>query len=254
MAAAILIASPALVGAQDIFWSFSPTELVTELNFGYPDPCDDPEGPISPNGGLGSAYIFSDGLFGFDYVDVEFTTSDSGVMRFTGGETFNSTFASIGGEKFEVSDISIDSLANSGRLFSISVLQNGVDPMLGPLYDPEFNAGVGPNGAVLLARVDFEVFGTGGAELVFSLGPQSVGQIQTGALNPSFGSVTVELHPPHVGTCPGDLNFDGLVTFGDIAPFIGLLKSGSFQDEADMNSDGAVDFADIPLFIARLAQ
>ena len=46
VAAAILIASPALVSAQDIFWSFSRTELATTSS-----------GEL---GQTGSAYIFSD--------------------------------------------------------------------------------------------------------------------------------------------------------------------------------------------------
>jgi len=50
----------------------------------------------------------------------------------------------------------------------------------------------------------------------------------------------------------GDINMDGGVGFGDIAPFIAVLQSGVFQAEADTNEDGVVDFGDIPGFIAIL--
>ena len=69
VAAAILIASPALVSAQDIFWSFSRTELATTSS-----------GEL---GQTGSAYIFSDLFFGFSAIDLDFTTS-APCVRFTG--------------------------------------------------------------------------------------------------------------------------------------------------------------------------
>ena len=50
----------------------------------------------------------------------------------------------------------------------------------------------------------------------------------------------------------GDVNQDGLVNFSDISPFIELLISGTFQNEADCNPDGAVNFSDIPAFIGIL--
>jgi len=50
----------------------------------------------------------------------------------------------------------------------------------------------------------------------------------------------------------GDVNQDGFVTFADISPFIGLLSSGVYLDEADCNQDGVVDFRDINSFIALL--
>ena len=51
----------------------------------------------------------------------------------------------------------------------------------------------------------------------------------------------------------GDVNGDGVPNFLDIAPFIAVLSSGQFQDEADINRDGVVDFLDIASFIAILS-
>ena len=56
-----------------------------------------------------------------------------------------------------------------------------------------------------------------------------------------------------VGLCPGDLDFNGVVDFGDIAPFIAILLSGIYEREADFDFDGAVTFQDIPLFIEILS-
>ena len=50
----------------------------------------------------------------------------------------------------------------------------------------------------------------------------------------------------------GDVGRDGVVDFSDIAPFIGILQSGTFLEEADCNQDGVVTFADIPAFIGIL--
>ena len=47
----------------------------------------------------------------------------------------------------------------------------------------------------------------------------------------------------------GDANQDGVIDFLDIAPFISLLSSNGFLDEADINRDGVVDFLDIGPFI-----
>ena len=51
----------------------------------------------------------------------------------------------------------------------------------------------------------------------------------------------------------GDCNFDGIVNFLDISPFIGILSAGSFLEEADVNQDGVVNFLDISPFIGILS-
>ena len=56
-----------------------------------------------------------------------------------------------------------------------------------------------------------------------------------------------------VDVLKGDLNLDGMVTFLDINPFIGVLSANEFQAEADCNCDGLVSFLDINPFIQILA-
>ena len=248
IAAAIVIASPGFVSAQDIFFSFSSTEADSTFTAGF-------------EGTSGSVYIFSDGLFGFDALDLDLATSDSNFIRFTGGEAFDPTFNILGGNRFDSTVLSIDAGGGSGNLFSVNITQNGVDPVLGPLFDPGFVADVGPNGAFLLARVDFDIVGFGNEEdLEFTLGTQGAFQFPDTILNPSFGSATVIQIAPKIGFCTGDVNQSGTIEANfsdgvdllDIAPFIAVLASGSFQQEADCNNDGVVNFFDIFPFIVIL--
>lgn len=51
----------------------------------------------------------------------------------------------------------------------------------------------------------------------------------------------------------GDCNQDGTVNFLDIFPFIEILTSGSYLEEADFNQTGEVTFLDIAPFIASLS-
>lgn len=68
-----------------------------------------------------------------------------------------------------------------------------------------------------------------------------------GALNPGTGDGGGD------PVLKGDVNLDGAITFLDINPFIVLLSSNGFQDEADCDCDGDLDFLDIQPFIDKLA-
>lgn len=241
IAAVILLASPAFVLAQDIFWSFSPTEATDSLTVDF------------VQSGVGSVYIFSDGLFGFDALDLNFTISDTSVIRIVGGEVFNPTFDVIGGTRFDFSQLMIDQANNSGKLFSVNFVENGVNPALSPLYDPNFEAAVGPNGGVLLARLDFEIVGRNStANFDFSLGLQGALQFPENELTPVFGSAVLQLEFPFGGPLLGDVNRDDDVNFFDITPFISALVH-EYQAEADIDGDGAVGFLDIAPFILLLS-
>jgi len=54
-------------------------------------------------------------------------------------------------------------------------------------------------------------------------------------------------------TLLGDVDLSGTVNFLDISPFIALLSSGGFQDEADIDRNGVVNFLDISPFIVVLS-
>ena len=51
----------------------------------------------------------------------------------------------------------------------------------------------------------------------------------------------------------GDVNTDETVDFGDIAPFINILSTMGFSEEADINGDDVVNFSDIAPFIGILS-
>ena len=237
IAVAIVIASPAFVSAQDIFWAFSSTSI--------------------PGSGFlcetTSAYIFSDRWFSFDTLDLNITTSDPDVIRFTGGEVFNPTFDFIGGERFDSALITIDAAGISGNLFLENITQNGVNSDLSPTLDPGFDNLVGANGAVLLARVDFEVVGGGGdITFGFSLGAQGAVQLPSNVLSPSFGERTLQFPGIPLTSRLGDVSDNGVVDFFDIAPFVSVLSSGGNKRQADCNQDCVVNFLDIAPFIAIL--
>ena len=50
----------------------------------------------------------------------------------------------------------------------------------------------------------------------------------------------------------GDVNGDGEVNLLDVSPFVELISSGGFSDNADVNFDGVVDLLDIGPFIDLL--
>ena len=107
----------------------------------------------------------------------------------------NPTFNAVGGMRFDSSVVTIDPAAtgtnDSGNLFSVNVAQNGINPALGPLFDPDFDANVGPNGATLIASIDYELIADGTASVDFSLGAQGALQLPDIILDPAFGSGTL---------------------------------------------------------------
>ena len=69
----------------------------------------------------------------------------------------------------------------------------------------------------------------------------------------SAGSDPNDPNDPETKMLLGDVNRDGSVDFLDISPFISVLSSGGFEDNADINRDGSVTFLDIAPFIAILS-
>ena len=83
----------------------------------------------------------------------------------------------------------------------------------------------------------------------FSFDLNSTEQIGFDFFDPD-ATITVTLTP---ALLLGDVNFDGVVDFFDIAPFIERLSSQTFQIEADIDGNGVVDFFDIQPFIDILS-
>lgn len=182
IAAALVIVSPTLVFSQDIFWSLEQDSLVSNK-------------PMESVGTSGTAYIFSDGMFEFDALDLNFTSSDASVLLLTGGTAFNDPFNVLPAPAFNSSELTINS-GSDGNLFSINLTENGIRASVSPLFNPHWEAGVGPNGAVLLASVDYDLVGDGNATLGFSLGNQGALRLPSEVLTPSFGNATVSTAIP----------------------------------------------------------
>ena len=189
IAAALVIASPALVFSQDIFWSFDSASNVTTTT-----------GDI---GTSGTAYIFSDQPFAYDAIDLNFTTSDSSVLLLTGGTALNGEYAGnpfISGPTFNSTMLELDTdptvaTGESGNLFAVNITENGIIPAAASFND-QFAVGAGSgSGAFRLAEVTYDIVGTGTATLEFSLGLQGVLGLPAIVIDPSFGTATLTVEP-----------------------------------------------------------
>ena len=96
-----------------------------------------------------------------------------------------------GGSAFDSSVLTVDAVGASGNMFSVNLTQNGTNSTVGSLFNPHYEAGVSPNGAILLASVDFSVVGEGATDLGFALGPQGALQLPQVLIIPTFGSATL---------------------------------------------------------------
>lgn len=175
LAAAVIAASPALVSAQDIFWSLSPTQALASAVL--------PAGTVG-----GTAYIFASDTYAFDAIDLDLISSDTGVLALSGGTTTNPVFDAVGGLRFDSSELTFDGTGN-GNLFSVNITENGVNAALAPLFDPDFVPGVG----TLLASVDYTVAGPGNTTFGFALGTQGALSLPDVVLDPTFGTASFEV-------------------------------------------------------------
>ncbi len=197
---AIVFINPTFAFADDIFFTFEREAPVATTS------------TTTDDAGTGSVFIYSDGQFAFDAADILFTNSDASVIRFVGGEAFNPIYNVIGDLRFDdanfisdTSDSNINDPTTEGRLFLTNVTQNGINPAASTLFDPLYLDEVGPNGAYLLARVDYDVVGIGTAELELSLGPQGSvrldpplageSELQTIVLDPVLGFASLTVDP-----------------------------------------------------------
>ena len=71
-------------------------------------------------------------------------------------------------------------------------------------------------------------------------------------ISPNLGGSFAWRLTGEVATLPGDVNLDGDVNLLDVAPFVDLVSTGMFQQEADMNQDGFVNLLDVAPFVAAL--
>ena len=191
-AAVAMASSPAFVSAQDFFFSFDEFSRA-------------PTTTVGSNTATGSVFIFRDENLDVSQLDLDFTNDNSSVVSFTGGVVFNAG-AFLSGLASDAPGGSFTSFSllnpnppadgsapgvtpTDGRLFATSFL-----PLTNPLPNPDLRPGA--NG-VLLARVDFDVVGSGTANFSFIPGDLGVVVEGIGFFDPDFatGSITVEAVP-----------------------------------------------------------
>ena len=101
------------------------------------------------------------------------------------------------------------------------------------------------------SSLTFNLFGSNVAPVddpaTFNAGSTGDGRAQINGIQ--LRDVSGGVMPPFL---KGDVDLSGIVDFGDIAPFIGVLQGGMFQQEADCDCSTVVDFGDIVPFIAIL--
>ena len=191
--------------------------------------------PNDDNNGVssGSARVFSgsDGsvLYNFDGDAFEdFLGSDVGGAGDVNGDGFDDLIVGASGDD--------NNGFNSGsvRVFS------GSDGSL--LY--EFNGDSGGDGFGRSVSTAGDINGDGFAD--FFVGAVTGGDTVFNGYARLFVS-----SPPAI---LGDCNQDGEVNFLDISPFIGILASATFFEQADCNQDETVNFLDIAPFIEILAE
>ena len=190
-AAILVVSSPAFVSAQDFFFSFDEFSRV-------------PTTTVSSNTATGSLFIFADENLLFDQLDLDFTNDNSSVVSFTGGVVFNDG-AFLSGLASEAPGGAFTSLslldptgatsgvtATDGRLFATSFQElRPTTPGSGDSSRP------GANG-FLLARLDYDVVGSGTANFSFIAGALGIENGGFGPLDPDLsatGSITVEAVP-----------------------------------------------------------
>ena len=182
VAAAIALACPAFVFAQDINFLFGGN--IAEAGGNGPGASDllvDDSTVTS-----GSVNIFAAPGFDFDAADLNFFSSDTSVATITGGQAFNPTNA-INQIRFDGDPaFTTEADGSGGNLFAVRVLGSGVDTVLSQ-FDPLFDATDG----ALVARIDFDIIGEGTTEFTLGIGDSGFFELPATPLTPTFGSATL---------------------------------------------------------------
>ena len=158
IAAAMLIATPGLLQAQDFFFSFSDTSVVSEMNFAA--------------GSTGTAFLFSGPALDFDNLDLILSSSDATNVELTAinpaaDDPFNNFVGSVNSP-------------GEIRFSGVTFFGNAVSPGDGV-------AGVGR----LLASVDFNVTGSNTTTLDAIINPNTILGVQDNTNGQLFSSPPV---------------------------------------------------------------
>ena len=201
------------------------------------------DGNLGDNAGVvGSVVNISGGTIGNDFVAASNSEINIGGGFLGRGFTVNS------GSVVNISGLFIaDFFAASGSVVNVFGSDFALD---GQMLDDRLTI----DEAFIID--DREVILTGlypdGTPFRFGLNANSFSSYYLNRLSLDSGAtLTVTLVP---NVLLGDCDLDGDVDFLDISPFLRVLTTASFLEQADCNQDGMVNFFDIAPFIAILAR
>ena len=231
-------------GQTDMFWSFNP------LNTGANNSFAEQTFAVGESGTL-HLYV---GVEIDTGCGLDIFTMQGGVIQFTAAESICYDIALTANPDFDLgvrwgdifgpaSQVDSDLIVNLGASNIVSgdgmVFQNnGSGPFMDLGYDIEA-------GAFHFAEVDFVALQPGETDI--QLVPGSIGIVHNGmSLSPTIAGARIIVESDVI---LGDLNGDGVVTLLDVAIFIDLLATNTFQLEADINQDGALNLLDVQPFI-----
>ena len=183
VAAAIALACPAFVFAQDFSFLFGVTDAAAGTTASSTR-------LAAPGATTGSVNIYSRQGLDWNAADLDFSVSNTSVARITGGEAFLPS--TIIGDRFDSNVVTTAADGSGGNLFSVSVLGTGINPGFEAFEDPAFfNATDG----YLLATIDYEIVGGGSTDFSFSLGAQGIIDLPSTVIDPTFGTATLTTVP-----------------------------------------------------------
>ena len=183
VAAAIALACPAFVFAQDFSFLFGVTDAAAGTTASSTL-------EAAPGATTGSVNIYSRQGLDWNAADLDFSVSDTSVAQITGGTGFLPS--TLIGDRFDSNIVTTAADGSGGNLFSVAILSTGVNPAFEPFEDPAFfNATDG----YLLATIDYQIVGSGTTDFSLSLGNQGVINLPSEIIDPVFGNATLSTIP-----------------------------------------------------------
>lgn len=169
--------------------------------------------------------------------DLVFSADFAAMGDFEIANDINTISASIDGSPEELLiELVVDEDATQTYTFEDGGTNDENDPMTiqGVLLDnsfQNFSAPITGTGNTLTITMFFT--GNGGNELI------------------AINNILIESSKGK-GDIVGDVNCDGNVDLLDVAPFVDLVTTGTFNAKADINGDGNVDLLDVAPFVTLL--
>ncbi len=169
----------------------------------------------------------------------------------TDGNNFNAT-TELGEQQLDITEATVwwFVLAPENGIIAVDTFGSDFDTIL-HIYEGFFT---GATPADLIPVVDNDqAAGTNQSQVSFPAEEGRFYEIRVGGVFASRGEIVLNVDFTPNTLLLGDVNLDGMIDLLDVAPFVELVSSGTFQIEADFNEDGLVNLLDVAPFIAALS-